>query len=389
MDPQQRGRSRGRGGPPGGDRGGSAPRGGGDGGRGGDHRGDRGGHGGDRGSRSRSRDRGGPRGQGGFAHRHDAVIAPPYHSDPAEATGVDAPTIAAGGPNSKFRQIRPKDGSWNLRDQKLFKGATCNGWALVVYDTRGVRQSDTQDIVRGLKEQADLLGIQQISNDPVVVFPSAQYQDVAQQLRLAGQQVYQKTKALPSLIVIVLPENSAELYQAIKHFGDVTQGIATQCLKSNKCRGAKPHYWANVCLKINAKLGGVNNILDPNTPNLRFLTDAANPPIVLGADVMHPAPGTKDRPSFASLVGSIDSNVTHYTAVSQAQDSRVEMIHNLEGMVYEVLGRHVHWKSAQEEKQVASPKRLIYYRDGVSEGQFRQVLEIELPAIRGISQGFA
>ncbi|KAG8684264.1 hypothetical protein FRC11_012391, partial [Ceratobasidium sp. 423] len=91
-----RGRGRGRGGPPGGDRGGSAPRGRGDGDRGGSHRGDRGGHGGDRGGRSRSRGRGGPRGQGGFAHRHDAVVAPPYPSDPAEATGVDAPTIAAG-----------------------------------------------------------------------------------------------------------------------------------------------------------------------------------------------------------------------------------------------------------------------------------------------------
>ena len=26
-------------------------------------------------------------------------------------------------------------------------------------------------------------------------------------------------------------------------------GVATQCLKSLKCRGAKPQYWANVCLK--------------------------------------------------------------------------------------------------------------------------------------------
>ncbi|CCO36189.1 Protein argonaute 1A Short=OsAGO1a [Rhizoctonia solani AG-1 IB] len=84
------------------------------------------------------------------------------------------------GPNSKSKQIRPKDGSWNVRDQKFFRGAQCMGWALVIYDTRGIRQSDTQEIIRGLKEQADLLGIQQIANDPPVIFPSAQYMDVAQ-----------------------------------------------------------------------------------------------------------------------------------------------------------------------------------------------------------------
>ncbi|CUA70377.1 Protein argonaute-1 [Rhizoctonia solani] len=286
------------------------------------------------------------------------------------------------GPNSKFRQIRPRDGAWNLRDQKFFEGASCTGWALVVYDTRGIRMPDAQEIARGLKEQADLLGIRTISSDPVIDFPAAQHLDIAQHLQRAGQQVFQKTKAPPSLIVVVLPENSADLYQAVKHFGDVSRGVATQCLKSSKCRGAKAQYWANVCLKINAKLGGVNSVLDPNTPNLRFLTDTANPSIVLGADVMHPAPGAHGRPSFASLVGSIDSGAAHYTAVSQAQDSRVEMIHDLEGMVYEVLGRHAWWKTNHEKKKIAFPKRLIYYRDGVSEGQFPQILSIELPAIQ-------
>ncbi|CAE6346789.1 unnamed protein product, partial [Rhizoctonia solani] len=300
------------------------------------------------------------------------------HPEKCLARVLPTPAINYG-QNSKYRQIRPKDGSWNLRDQKFFEGAQCTGWALVVYDTRGIRQEDAQDIVKGLKEQADLLGIRQISNTPPILFPPAQHLDIAQHLHQAGQQVFQRTKAPPSLIVVVLPENSADLYQAVKHFGDVSRGVATQCLKSNKCRGAKPQYWANV---INAKLGGVNSILDPNATNIRFLTDAANPSIVLGADVMHPAPGAHGRPSFASVVGSIDSNAAHYTAISQAQDSRVEMIHELEGMVYEVLGRHAWWKTNHEKKKGGFPKRLIYYRDGVSEGQFPQVLSIELPAIQ-------
>ncbi|QRW25262.1 protein argonaute 2 [Rhizoctonia solani] len=264
-------------------------------------------------------------------------MAVSQHPEKALARVIPPPALNYG-PNSKSRQIHPKDGSWNVRDQKFFKGAQCTGWALVIYDTRSIRQGDAQDIVKGLKEQADLLGIQQISNDPPIVFPSAQYLDVGQQLRLAGQQVYQKTKAPPSLIVIVLPESSAELYQAVKQYSSKALEMLLKAWQPNASGQINAGVLSlNIGQMINAKLGGVNNVLDPNAPNLRFLVDAANPPIILGADVMHPAPGpgAKERPSFAALVGSIDSTVAHYTAVSQVQQSGLEIIHNLENMVYE------------------------------------------------------
>lgn len=71
-------------------------------------------------------------------------------------------------------------------------------------------------------------------------------------------------------------------------------GVATQCLKAQKCRNAKPQYWANVMLKyvsssirdwisaqagirVNAKLGGINSILDNFSIN-----DPNNPTIVMG-----------------------------------------------------------------------------------------------------------
>lgn len=65
-------------------------------------------------------------------------------------------------------------------------------------------------------------------------------------------------------------------------------GVATQCLKSHKCKQAKPQYFANVCLKINVKLGGINTIPDPRS--VAFLTDPQNPTMVMGCDTIHPAP---------------------------------------------------------------------------------------------------
>ncbi|KAG8686518.1 hypothetical protein FRC08_012472, partial [Ceratobasidium sp. 394] len=284
------------------------------------------------------------------------------------------------GAGSKRKQIKPANGSWNLADQKFFKPAEVTGWAVVVYDTRTVREPDVQDIIQKFKAQADLLGIRGLSPTPPISYPPAQALDVHQHLHAAGTAVFNATKKPPSLIVIIMPDNSADLYQAVKHFGDVKRGVPTQCLNAFKAKKGNPQYFANVWLKANAKLGGINSILDPQAQ--KFLSDPANPVMIIGADVMHPAPGASDRPSFVSVVGSIDSTATHYSAVSAAQGSRVEMIAGVEDPVYELIGRHMYWKKEQERKQNVAPKRIIYYRDGVSEGQFQQVLDSELPGIK-------
>jgi eukaryotic translation initiation factor 2C len=47
---------------------------------------------------------------------------------------------------------------------------------------------------------------------------------------------------------------------------------------------------------------------------------------------MHPAPNSLDRPSFASLVGSIDSDAAKYVATMRVQKSRKEEIDDFEAM---------------------------------------------------------
>ena len=48
--------------------------------------------------------------------------------------------------------------------------------------------------------------------------------------------------------------------------------------------------------------------------------------------MVHPPPGLVDVPSYPALVGSVDSNVSKYVAITGVQGSRVEIIENLEGM---------------------------------------------------------
>lgn len=54
----------------------------------------------------------------------------------------------------------------------------------------------------------------------------------------------------------------------------------------------------------------------------------------MGADVIHPAPGSEGRPSFTSLVANVDSDTAKYVAATRVQTSRQEMIEELEAMAF-------------------------------------------------------
>jgi len=136
-------------------------------------------------------------------------------------------------------------------------------------------------------------------------------------------------------------------------------------------------------LKLNVKLGGVNCVPGPKVPTA--LSDPRNPTIIMGADVMHPAPGS-DTPSFSALVGSVDSCAVKYIPRTSVQLPRQEIISDLHTMAKEILTSHLQFKIRMEKKSVeaAKPKRLLFFRDGVSEGQFGQVMEQEVEVLKKV-----
>lgn len=71
-------------------------------------------------------------------------------------------------------------------------------------------------------------------------------------------------------------------------------------------------------------------------------------------------------PSLFQVVGSMDAHPSRYCATVRVQRPRQEVIQDLASMVRELLIQF--YKSTRYK-----PTRIIFYRDGVSEGQFRQV----------------
>lgn len=80
-------------------------------------------------------------------------------------------------------------------------------------------------------------------------------------------------------------------------------------------------------------------------------------------------------PSIAAVVGSMDSKASLYGTSIRVQSSRVEVIAHLDQMTSALIKQF-------ETKLRVRPQRLIFFRDGVSEGQFAQVLATEVASIR-------
>ncbi|KAH7318887.1 argonaute-like protein [Rhizoctonia solani] len=275
---------------------------------------------------------------------------------------------------------RPENGAWNFKGRKFYKAAQVPGWAMVVYDTRGCKEGVVRQAISHLVSQAARMGIHMDENPPIL-FPPARAQDVAQHLQSAGQQVYQRYHAPPALLVVVLPSNGADLYQAVKYFGIVARGVATQCLTGNTLRSQGEQYWVNVCLKINTKLGGVNsklNVFD----GASWMFDPECPVMIIASRITHPAPGAAGRPSFVGVVGSLDSDIVRYSAVDSLSSYRSGVMNGLESVVYELIGRHAWWKKNQERQTKSFPERIIYYHSGISDSEFSRVLDVEVPAVK-------
>ena len=226
--------------------------------------------------------------------------------------------------------------------------------------------------------------------------PRDRVSDVLRSAYAEAKRVFEKS---PDFILVVLPTTDLGLYREVKQAGDGAEryggiGCPTQCIVSQKAKiftlgrgppgGGQLQYIANVGLKINAKIGGYNTAISKDTVDSapEFLKKFMSKPfMVFGADVTHPGVGSA-MPSIAAVVGSLDWTAARFAARIAGQTHRKEnrmvqeIIVELKSMVKELL---LEFRKASQGKM---PEAIIFYRDGISEGQFDQVLAHEYVAIR-------
>lgn len=87
----------------------------------------------------------------------------------------------------------------------------------------------------------------------------------------------------------------------------------------------------------------------------------------VGADVTHPSPDQRNIPSVVGVAASHDQVGFRYNCAWRLQDPKQEMIMDLENILVEQM--HLY----KQKNNGKLPSKLMYYRDGVSDGQFGQV----------------
>lgn len=268
---------------------------------------------------------------------------------------------------------------------KFQTGSNLGPWTYLYFRSNRSRDRfDENDVRETVTRFRDFLGRSGVNAGGLVLPPPPTIDLIDGQENANDQKIRDifrllfNTNPRPRFVLCVLPFNDVAIYNSIKTVADTKAGIHTVCVVGQKFmkEQRQDQYFGNISLKFNLKAGGVNQILD--TPKMGIIGEGKT--IVFGIDVTHPSPGSKDgAPSVAAVVACIDKLLAQWPCRFSIQESRKEMVTALEGMVLSLLRL---WQ--KHNKQL--PDNIIVYRDGVSEGQFQQVLDLELPLIRRACQ---
>ncbi|KAJ0100396.1 hypothetical protein Patl1_21014 [Pistacia atlantica] len=243
------------------------------------------------------------------------------HFTQVEGRILSAPRLKAG----NGEDVIPRNGRWSFNNKKFVQpAAKIDRWAVVNFSAR----CDIRSLCRDLAKFGEMKGIS--ISLPVDFLRRTLSFDVHHLLSLEKKNL-------------------------------VEFGIFNQCLSPNR---VNEQYLTNLLLKINAKLGGLNSMLAIEQSRSLPLVSKV-PTIIFGMDVSHGSLGHSDVPSIAAslkleMIGSL------FKPHPEKGDA---------GVVRELL-LDFYPSSGQ-----VKPPQIIIFRDGVSESQFNQVLNIELELI--------
>ncbi|KAF8113383.1 hypothetical protein N665_0050s0041 [Sinapis alba] len=330
-----------------------------------------------------------------------------YDFTQVEGRILTAPKLKAG----DNKDIYPAHGRWNFNEKKFAEPVTVTKWAVVNFSAPCNPDSICKDLIKcGGKKGMNI-------ERPMHVFQeNLRFKDAQANIRV--EKMFEQMKSelgnkKPLFLLCILAEKKNSLvYGPWKKKILVEHGIVTQCIAPSS--NVNDQYITNVLLKINAKLGGLNSRLAMElSKEMPLVTQS--PTIIIGMDVSHGSPGS-DVPSTAAVVGSRQwPLISKYRACVRTQPRRTEMIENLFKPVTNEEGKKVDegifwfdflelhscvvfiargrgfcililfyafyrellfdfYSSSRQRK----PEHIIIFRDGVSESQFTQVLNIEL-----------
>ncbi|KAL4184488.1 hypothetical protein AMTRI_Chr10g1240 [Amborella trichopoda] len=269
------------------------------------------------------------------------------------------------------------DCQWNLLESHVLQGARIERWAIISFGGTPEQRSSLPKFIIQLAHRCEQLGVA-LNKVPTVApqFEPMQALNSVSSLESKLRKIHELASNRLQLLICVM-ERKHRGYADLKRISETSIGIVSQCCLYQNLMTPGSQFLANLALKINAKTGGCTVALYNSLPaQMPRVFGDSEPAIFMGADVTHPHPLDDHSPSVAAIVGSMNwPSPNKYASRMRSQTHRQEIIEDLGQMVEELL-----FDFYREVNKL--PKRILFFRDGVSETQFYTVLHEELPAIR-------
>ena len=294
-------------------------------------------------------------------------------------TSVEARLLPA--PKIKFgnmeEQPNPGRGKWDLKQKKFLRSnpEPLRSWGICIL-TSSVTRRPACDLPTAQNFAREFTRIYRGHGGVVQLEPFIQMANMARGPELitdVWRETGNKGGGKPQIIFFLVPDRDSLLYQRIKKSSDCRYGFQSQVLQGAHVQKCQAQYISNVCMKVNAKLGGI-------TAEAKGLTNKVLPKegtkrvMCIGADVSHAAPGSESA-SMAAITVSLDRACVKYAGLCQTNGHRLEIIttDNINNLLHPMVEK---WRNTVGGGRL--PDEILYFRDGVSEGQYRHVLDQEL-----------
>jgi hypothetical protein len=281
------------------------------------------------------------------------------------------------------KMVNVNEGEWNMESVRVFTpGRKIERWFWVSIDSGPRAHQRHTEVLDSMKSWVKFMQSQGIPMaDTPLNCPTTQI-TVRHSPADAIRPVFEQMKnQKPQFVFVVLPGRKTDtgIYNEVKKLGDVTYGYLSQNILQQNLLKNSPQIYANLGLKVNLKMGGINHKLRDDVTIVK-----QQPTMVVGYDVTHPtnlAGNMEGLPSLVGMVASIDNDLGQWPATAWAQGGRVEMLDRT------LTERFAQRLRLYQQHNNRLPVNIIIFRDGVSEGQFNQVLAKELPFIREACEG--
>lgn len=282
------------------------------------------------------------------------------------------------------------NGSWNLATRRFVTPASQGSWSVLQIEEDRQGNVDLTPFFNLVTEQLPLYGITSTR-------VRQQRQEVHRISRHGAMQPHQLRNKLLEIFqgavagsvrvaFVIMPRKETQLYQALKCTADLA-GIHTICHVAN--RGQPVSNWNNIgnmLMKFNLKMHhqSVNQtIRGVQTNSIPYLDRDT---MLMGIDVTHaPTTALTGAPSIAAVVGSVNDDFSQFPAEFSEnvrvadQSGRLvpnEEVVDLHNMVNKSIRK---WKSTHQGNM---PRKIIVFRDGLSEEQLLMCQSREIPKMR-------